>query len=889
MAVDHLAKTHLRRKSRIHGSCWYLFKRILSSPSPKPSQDAIVATVRVLAQERMLPELDILHQLLMGLRPDVARVSLASLAGASARYNALQGAISQFQSLRANFPSQPPSVRLYNLLLECALKQNRTDLISFLYKDMICSRTSPDTYTFNILVSSLCEFGCMDDARNLFEKMHLKGCKPNEFSFGILADGYCKCGDSIKALELVDQMGSFGCSPNHVIYNTLVAGFCKEGKIEEADKLVERMRSEGIFPNVVTFNSRISALCKSGKVLEALDIFRDMENGDGVELPKPNLITYNVVLDGFCKGGMLDEAEKLIKIMKKVGSFNKLETYNIWLSGLVRNRKLLEARSVLDEMVDNGVQPNSYSYNIVIDGLCKEGMVLDTRSVMNLMKTNGVPPDVVTYSTIINGFCSKGRVFEANRILEEMIQRGCSPNTVTCNILLQSLWKQRKVLEAEKLLQKMNERGYGLDIVTCNIVIDGLCKNGKLDKAIEIVDEMWIHGSAALGELGNAFLGLVDSSNIRNKCFPDLVSYTTVISGLCKAGRLDEAKKKFLEMMSKSITPDSAVYDIFINTFSKHGKLSSALHVLRDMEKNCNPSSKSYNFLIQGLASKNQIDKMNNLLTEMQEKKIVPDVFIYNSLINCLCDGGKVGEAATLLQEMLQKGIIPNISSFSLLIKGFCEEGDFESAQEIFEISLTILGQKKPLYRVVFNELVSKGEFSKATELLDMAMERAVGVEGFLYKHLIEELCKKFQLEEAIGILNKMISKGYTFDPATFMPVIDGLANSGKKYDSDKLSGIMIDMAARRDKLKWKYSYPPGLRPTGKGTQTESCSEKEATRRKRKTRVPEHDWQAILHRDDGSGMAMRVLKRVQKGWGQGSIPSLKPKKNDLLDEWDTFV
>ncbi|XP_068668764.1 pentatricopeptide repeat-containing protein At2g17140 isoform X2 [Aristolochia californica] len=749
MAVDHLAKT-LRRKSTIHGSCWHLFKQILSSPSPKPTPISISSIVRVLTQSCMLPELDLLHQLLLGLPPDVARVSLALLASASAKYNTLDRAISQFQSHRTNFPSLPPSVRLYNVLLESALRQNRTDLISVLYKDMIRSRTSPDTYTFNILMSSLCEFGCLDDARNLFEKMHLKGCKPNEFSFGILARGYCKCGDSIKALELMDQMGAYGCSPNHVIYNTLITGFCKEGKILEAEKLLERMRSAGIFPNVVTFNSRISALCKSGKVLEAVEIFRDMETSDGVELPKPNLVTFNVMLDGFYKGGMLEEAENLVKTMKMVGSVNKLETYNIWLSGLVRNGKLLEARSVLDEMVESGVQPNGYSYNTVIDGLCKEGMLLDTRSVIILMTSNGVPADVVTYTTLIHGFCRKGEVFEANRILEEMIQKGCSPNTVTCNILLQSLWKQGKVLEAEKLLQKMNERGYGLDIVTCNIVLDGLCKNGKLDKAIEIVDEMWIHGSAALG-------------------------------------------------------------------------------------------------------------------------------------------GGTVREASTLLQEMLQKGIIPNVSSFSLLIKGFCKDGDFGSAQEIFDLSLTILGQKKSLYRLMFNELVSMGGLLKAKELLDMAMERMVGIEGFLYNFFIEELCKKDQLEEAIKILNKMISKGYIFDPATFMPVIDGLAKSGKKHDSDKLSGIMIDMATRRDKLKWKYSYPHKLRQLENGTERESYSEKEVRHRKPKEHVSEHDWQAILHRDDGSGIAMRVLKRVQKGWGQGSIPSLKPQKNEWLDEWSTFV
>ncbi|RVW48386.1 Retrovirus-related Pol polyprotein from transposon RE1 [Vitis vinifera] len=39
-------------------------------------------------------------------------------------------------------------------------------------------------------------------------------------------------------------------------------------------------------------------------------------------------------------------------------------------------------------------------------------------------------------------------------------------------------------------------------------------------------------------------------------------------------------------------------------------------------------------------------------------------------------------------------------------------------------------------------------------------------------------------------------------------------------------------------------------------------------------------------RDDGSGLALKALKRVQKGWGQGSISSLQPQKNDFLDYWE---
>ena len=50
--------------------------------------------------------------------------------------------------------------------------------------------------------------------------------------------------------------------------------------------------------------------------------------------------------------------------------------------------------------------------------------------------------------------------------------------------------------------------------------------------------------------------------------------------------------------------------------------------------------------------------------------------------------------------------------------------------------------------------------------------------------------------------------------------------------------------------------------------------------------MPMIDLLPIAYRDAGSGIALKTLKRVQKGWGQGSISSLQPQQNDFLDYYD---
>lgn len=45
-------------------------------------------------------------------------------------------------------------------------------------------------------------------------------------------------------------------------------------------------------------------------------------------------------------------------------------------------------------------------------------------------------------------------------------------------------------------------------------------------------------------------------------------------------------------------------------------------------------------------------------------------------------------------------------------------------------------------------------------------------------------------------------------------------------------------------------------------------------------------YQSLFCRDDGSGIALKSLSRVKKGWGQGDISSFQPQRVDYLDYWE---
>lgn len=324
-------------------------------------------------------------------------------------------------------------------------------------------------------------------------------------------------------------------------------------------------------------------------------------------------------------------------------------------------------------------------------------------------------------------------------------------------------------------------------------------------------------------------------------------------------------KKKLLEMIGKKLSPDSLIFDTFIHSYCKQGKLSSAFRVLKEMEKKgCNKSLRTYNSLIQGLGGKNQIFEIYGLMDEMRERGIFPNVYTYNNIISCLCEGGKLKDATCLLDEMLQKGISPNIYTFRTLVGAFFKACDFGAAQELFEIALSLCGHKESLYSFMFNELLAGGETSKAKELFEAALDRSLALKNFLYRDLIERLCMDGKLDDASFILHKMMDKQYRFDPASFMPVIDGLGKRGSKHAADEFAERMMEMASETDINQHENKNIQG----------------------RLNNSDESDWRKIVHRNDGSGIAQKALKRVLKGWGQGSISTLQPQKCSTLDYWD---
>ena len=141
------------------------------------------------------------------------------------------------------------------------------------------------------------------------------------------------------------------------------------------------------------------------------------------------------------------------------------------------------------------------------------------------------------FLSICRGYGRVHKPLEAIRIFEKMKEYECERTQKSYITVFAILVGENQLKLALRFYKYMREKGIPPSVTSLNVLIKALCKNsGTMDAALKIFHEMPNRG-----------------------CIPDSYTYGTLISGLCRFGKTNEAKELFLEMSDKGCSP-TAVY-----------------------------------------------------------------------------------------------------------------------------------------------------------------------------------------------------------------------------------------------------------------------------------------------------------------------------------------
>ncbi|CAL9231746.1 unnamed protein product, partial [Arabidopsis halleri] len=200
--------------------------------------------------------------------------------------------------------------------------------------------------------------------------------------------------------------------------------------------------------------------------------------------------------------------------------------------------------------------------------------------------------DISTYVTLIRCLEEARLYGEMHATMEEVIRSphvGFSPAVLF--EFVKVFGRAKKMNEALSFFYKAKERKCRPTSSTYNSVILMLMKEGLHEKVHEVYAEMcnergcfpdMVTYSALISSYEK--LGRDDSAEMKRAgCFPTVYTYTELIKGLGNAGWVEEAYGLYKDMLRDGLTPDVVFLIYLMNMLGKAGRVKDLRNVFNEM------------------------------------------------------------------------------------------------------------------------------------------------------------------------------------------------------------------------------------------------------------------------------------------------------------------
>ncbi|GMI98169.1 hypothetical protein like AT5G40400 [Hibiscus trionum] len=372
--------------------------------------------------------------------------------------------------------------------------------------------------------------------------------------------------------------------------------------------------------------------------------------------------------------------------------------------------------------------------------------------------------DPVVFDMLIKGYVRKGMVKEGIKTFRNVLEVGHLPSVITCNCLLNGL------LRLNFIDQCWLVRGVVPDLVSYTALMSGLCKERRVREAHQLFHRM-----------------------VHRGLDPDIVSYNTLISGYCKEGRMQESKYLMHEMIGNGISPDSFTCRVLVEGYAKQGRLVSALNLVVELRRfRVSVSSDIYDFLMVSLCHEDRPFAAKSLLERISQDGYLPKPDIYNELIQSFCRCNSVTDALLLKAEMLCKRIKVDLVAYKALICSSCRIGKAREAESLMEEMLKsdILPDPQ-ICRELIQCYCKQSDMGKAESILSYFAKEFQIFDTKSYNILVRTYTESGDMDKLMGLQDRMMKLGFAPNSLTCKYVINGLLKA-KRLNNHKLLGSQM-------------------------------------------------------------------------------------------------
>ncbi|KVI01434.1 Pentatricopeptide repeat-containing protein [Cynara cardunculus var. scolymus] len=464
---------------------------------------------------------------------------------------------------------------------------------------------------------------------------------------------------------------------------------------------VANLLKAGFNPTLRNYNNFLVQLFKTKKIRFITDFISQLHSNQ----IEGDCITHSVFTRALLKQHNYERAVEFINTqIGKTPNILQNRILDALIQGLCVNAQDPERGFLVlqDYLNIDGIFPSSFTFCALISSFSRQGKMDRAIEVLEVMADEKFkyPFDNFVFSSVISGFVNIGKPELAVGFYENAAKSAAlQMNIVTYTCLLSAYCRLERFEEVSDLVSRIEKDGLTFDVVFYGSIVYEI---RDFDGVFRLLDEMKEHG-----------------------VHPSVVTYNTIINGLCKSGRTAEAYE-----ISIGIRGDVVTYSTLL-----HGYIR---------EK----------------------DSMGLLMTKrrLEEAGVSMDVVMCNVLIKALFLVGSFEDAYVIYKGMVEMGLTANHATYYTLIDGYCKCGRIEEALEIFdELRRTSLTSVES-YNCIINGLCKQNMIDMAIQVFIELHGRGMPLDLGIYRNLLQSILRATGPD---GILN-FIQKIEKLEPEVF-------------------------------------------------------------------------------------------------------------------------
>ncbi|PON96366.1 Tetratricopeptide-like helical domain containing protein [Trema orientale] len=737
-----------------------------------------------------------------------------------------------------------PHICSYNALIGGLFLKGMWKHARDVFDEMVERGTTPDLSTFKILLAGYCRARQFDEVKRTICEMENCGLVQNHSLEGQLSRAFSVLGFNPLAVRLKrDNDAEFSKAE---FFDSIGNGLYLDTDLDEYERRVTGILEDGL---VLDYNSLVIIDCSHRNLKGALVLADEMVHW-GQQL---SLSSFSALLKELCASR--HHIKVITNIFEKNLKFVNLldqETLNLLAQVYCKRGWMSNGKIVLDSMFQRHLKLNSETYAAIITGFCKMGNSKDLHVWWNIARDERWVPGLKECRVLLECLCKEEMLKEALELLENMLVSFPHLRLDICYLFFEKFSFASFTRVANVLLEEINQRGYVIDNVAYSHLIRGMCREKNFSGALKILDNLLAKGLAPCLDVSVLLLPELCRANRHDKAlalkeicsrqhsFSTLSVNNALIKGFCMTRKVGEAATLFQEMLFKGIIPDSETYNIIVKGLCKVENLRKVGEFLGVIiRKNFELSISSYRSLVCLMCKEGRVLHALNLKELMLGQSESHDLIIYNILIFSLFSTGNSLFVNEVLDDLQKKRLQLDDVSYNFLVYGFsrCKDGpstlhylstmismELKPSNRSLRAAITILCNSRELAKAlelsqkvelrgwvhdsimqnaIVEGLLSHGKLQEAENFLDRLVEKCLVPNNIYYDNLIKCFCSYGRLSKAVELLNVMLKKGILPSSNSYDSIVSSCCSSNCLNEAMDFQTEMLEKGLKPSISTW--------------------------------------------------------------------------------------